>query len=262
MNYRHIYHAGNFADVVKHIALIEIIEYYKKKDSSFFVLDAFAGIGKYSIDDERVSKTMEMQDGVLKLLRQENILTPEFHKYIELVKVYIQDGFYPGSPAIISDLLRKQDKAVFNELHPEDFLILKQMIPSAHNIDGYSAVRAFTPPQEKRGLIFLDPPFEKRDEFQKLLKSIEELGKRFRNGTIMIWYPIKESVEGFYQQAQQIHNGEQIHIEVTLNYQENSNISSNKLKRTGLLIINPTWGLEELLQKTAMYLSNNFISKS
>ena len=248
MNYRHIYHAGNFADVFKHIALIEIIEYYKKKETPFFVLDAFAGIGEYDISDERVQKTEEMHNGVLKLLSQKINLSSEFHKYISIVESHIERNIYPGSPVIIESLLREQDRMLCCELHPEDYILLRDVIRPfpAHNTNAYHAIRAFTPPIEKRGVVFLDPPFEERDEFEKLLVTISELHKRFRNGTVIIWYPIKnqEEVQDFYIKARSAHSGEQIISELSLR-------NSEKLFKIGLLIINPTWGLDEFLKSVS-----------
>ena len=215
MNYRHIYHAGNFADVFKHLALIETIEYYKKKESPFFVLDAFAGIGKYDISDERAEK-------------------------------HLEQNIYPGSPIIIEELLRKQDRMTCCELHPEDYLLLKEAIRPfpAHNTNAYHAIKAFTPPVERRGVIFLDPPFEETNEFEKLISAIAELHKRFRNGTVIIWLPIKneKDVKDFYLKAKAAHSGEQIISALQLD-------SSDKLFKTSLLIINPTWGIESFMQK-------------
>jgi 23S rRNA (adenine2030-N6)-methyltransferase len=249
MNYRHIYHAGNFADVFKHIALIEVIEYYKKKDAPFLVLDAFAGIGEYDISDEHVQKTSEMQNGILKLLRNKEKLPKEFDKYISIVEGNLKYNAYPGSPVIIDALLREQDRMVCSELHPEDFLTLKNLIPSAHNIDAYHAVRAFTPPAEKRGIIFLDPPFEKTDEFDKLLTAIAELHRRFRQATIIIWYPIKneKDVRNFHSKIRTATSCEYVISELELK-------SSEKLFKTGLAIINPTWGLEVFLKKVSSIL--------
>ena len=246
MNYRHIYHAGNFADVFKHLALIETIEYYKKKESPFFVLDAFAGIGKYDISDERALKTEEMQNGILKLLSQKTKLPCEFNKYISIVEKHLEQNIYPGSPIIIEELLRKQDRMTCCELHPEDYLLLKEAIRPfpAHNTNAYHAIKAFTPPVERRGVIFLDPPFEETNEFEKLISAIAELHKRFRNGTVIIWLPIKneKDVKDFYLKAKAAHSGEQIISALQLD-------SSDKLFKTSLLIINPTWGIESFMQK-------------
>lgn len=253
MNYRHIYHAGNFADVFKHLALIEVIEYYKKKEAPFLVLDAFAGIGEYDISDERTQKTLEMQQGILKLLSNKEKLSSEFDRYLSIVERNLQyHAAYPGSPVIIDQLLREQDRMVCAELHPEDFLTLKALIPSAHNINAYHAIRAFTPPPEKRGVIFLDPPFEENNEFDKLVGAISELNKRFRQGTIIIWYPIKndKDVRDFHSKVSAATSCEYIISELKLN-------SSEKLFKTGLLIINPTWGLEAFLKKTSNILKKH-----
>ena len=254
MNYRHIYHAGNFADVFKHIALVEILSYYKKKDKPFFVLDAFAGIGKYSINDERALKTEEMQDGIFKLLSSRDEYKRNFLNYFSLVKKYIDQDLYPGSPLIIRDSLRPQDRLICCELHPEDFMELKELIPSAHKIDAYNAIKAFLPPEEKRGIIFLDPPFEKADEFDKLLLAIKEIHTKFRNGTIFIWYPIKNQIEvqSFYKNIKHNHSGEYIISELILP-------SMDKLHKTGILVINPTWGLENYLKGVVENLNKIFI---
>lgn len=259
MNYRHIYHAGNVCDVVKHTALCLMLEHFLKKDAPFFLLDTHAGTGVYDLKDERAAKTQEAQEGVLKLLDGKRI--PELQTYYDaLRKLNIgwagesSEGFryYPGSPLLALQLMRKTDRLVACELHPEDAEELKrQLFPfknaHAHQRDGYEALGAFLPPAEKRGFVLIDPPFEAVNEFDRLAESLISATKRWEQGTFMVWYPIKErpAIWGFHEKfasggipnvlvAEYIYREEDRH---------------DRLNGSGLLVINPPWQMDVKLKK-------------
>lgn len=197
MNYRHIYHAGNFADVIKHLLLVGAVDYLLQKDKGMMVLDAFSGCGIYQTDDERAAKTGEFDKGaaLLKTLGQSQ--DPLLSRYMALLK---QAGFpaqYPGSPWLIAKMLRDQDRGVFNELHPEDYRVLRRNIlgmsdnVTVHKRDAYEVIRGHIPPAERRGLVLIDPPFEKKDEFELLQHEIPVWFNKWPTGSYVIWYPIK-----------------------------------------------------------------------
>lgn len=251
MNYRHIYHAGNFADIVKHLVLISVLEQLKKKDKSFAVLDAFAGLGLYDLSSEAASKTLESDTGINKLLQATNPIPLLLQTFLNIVNL-AGENHYPGSPFIIKQLLRPNDRLIVCELHPSDYLSLKQLLPTnAHNIDAYNAIKAFLPFKENRRLIFLDPPFEVRNEFQKLLEALKKIKLRVLNNPVLIWYPIKDLplVRDFYHNYKNIGFKETIIIEYEL-------LNSDKnMVKCGLMLINPP-NIKGGMEKLTEYLSD------
>lgn len=194
MNYRHIYHAGNFADVMKHLALCLILDHFKKKDAPFCVIDAHGGIGLYDLNSIEAMKTREYEGGIGKFKEIE--AGGDFALYHDLVKPDLANNRYPGSPMIAARMLRPQDRLIANELHPEDVETLNYNLGQLKTVrvthlDAYECIRANIPPKEKRGLVLIDPPFEKTDEFETLSKQMQEWKKRFANGVYLLWYPIK-----------------------------------------------------------------------
>lgn len=194
MNYRHIYHAGNFADVMKHLALCLVIDHMKKKETPFCVIDAHGGIGLYDLRSEQAQKTREWEAGIgrFDLDRADG----DFSIYAGIVGQDLAHKHYPGSPLIAARMLRPQDKLIANELHPEDVETLAANLRKHRNarithLDAYECIRANTPPKEKRGLVLIDPPFEKTDEFETLARQMDEWKKRFATGVFLLWYPIK-----------------------------------------------------------------------
>ncbi len=202
MNYRHAYHAGNFADVAKHAALSRLVEYLKLKDKAFRVVDTHAGIGLYDLSSEEAQKTGEWQGGIGRLLEAK--LSPEAEAllapYLAAVAAQNPDGGvarYPGSPLIVRHLLRPQDRLSAIELHPQDFQRLKTLFAGdfqvrAIEIDGWLALGAHLPPKEKRGLVLVDPPFEQAGEFERLVDGLVRAHRRWPGGIYALWYPIKD----------------------------------------------------------------------
>jgi 23S rRNA (adenine2030-N6)-methyltransferase len=202
MNYRHAYHAGNFADVAKHAALARLAEYLKLKDKAFRVVDTHAGIGLYDLSSEEAQKTGEWQGGIGRLLQAK--LSPEAEAllapYLAAVAAQNPDGGvarYPGSPLIVRHLLRPQDRLSAIELHPQDFQRLKSLFAGdfqvrAIELDGWLALGAHLPPKEKRGLVLVDPPFEQAGEFERLVDGLVRAHRRWPGGIYALWYPIKD----------------------------------------------------------------------
>jgi 23S rRNA (adenine2030-N6)-methyltransferase len=205
MNYRHAYHAGNFADVLKHAVLARVLDYMKRKAAPLRVVDTHAGAGRYQLSSVQAGKTNEWRAGIGRLLGPdadplsvdaERLLAP----YLEAVRADNggeQLRFYPGSPRLALRLMRPQDVLVANELHPEDGIVLKAAVGGDRRartmaLDGWTALRSLLPPKERRGLILIDPPFEQQGEFERLVQGIADGLERFATGTFLAWYPIKD----------------------------------------------------------------------
>lgn len=202
MNYDHGFHAGNFADVHKHAVLSRIVEYLKRKDAAFRVIDTHAGSGFYDLQSDEASRTGEWIDGIGRL-RSARIV-PEAGEllapYLSAVSA-VNEGdalrYYPGSPAVARQLLRRQDRMTLVELHPETAAGLKSRMTGDQQVkvielDAYLALGAQLPPKEKRGLVLIDPPFEERGEFERLVAALEKAVRRWPGGVYAIWYPIKD----------------------------------------------------------------------
>lgn len=194
MNYRHIYHAGNFADVMKHLALCLVLDHLKKKDTPFCVIDAHGGTGLYDLHSVQARKTMEWQAGIGRFDGASS--EDGFTLYMDVVARYLERGLYPGSPLLTAGAIRDADRLIANELHPEDVITLKANLRGyktarVTHLDAYECIRAHIPPREKRGLVLIDPPFEKTDEFETLAHQMGEWKKRFPTGIYLLWYPIK-----------------------------------------------------------------------
>ena len=257
MNYRHIFHAGNICDVVKHSVLTLMIEHLRGKEAPFCVLDTHAGIGIYDLHDPRAAKTDEAKDGVLKLLNAGRV--PELAPfYAVLQKLNLGwDGktsadfrYYPGSPLLATHLLRPQDRLVASELHPEDASELKrQLFPykqaQAHHRDGYEALGAFLPPVEKRGLALIDPPFEEPNEFDRLSEALKNAYARWPQGIFMAWYPIKErpAIWRFHEML----IATEIPKILTAEFIYREENDHERLNGSGLILINPPWQMDEKL---------------
>ena len=203
MNYRHAYHAGNFADVVKHVALTRLVEHLKLKEKAFRVVDTHAGIGLYDLSSPEAQKTGEWQGGIGRLIGAA-IGDPEaaalLAPYLDAVKS-VNKGeritAYPGSPMIVRHLLRKQDRLTAIELHPDDARRLTKHFEGDYQariirLDGWLALGAHLPPKEKRGLVLIDPPFEEPGEFDRLIEGLATAVRRWPGGIYALWYPVKD----------------------------------------------------------------------
>ncbi|GHD07155.1 23S rRNA (adenine(2030)-N(6))-methyltransferase RlmJ [Tianweitania populi] len=202
MNYRHAFHAGNFADVFKHAVLARLIEYLKRKEGAFRVVDTHAGIGRYDLQASEATRTGEWQGGIAQIAEArfkpevEALLAP----YRSAVDALNPNGglrFYPGSPLVTRHLLRKQDRLSALELHPEDAETLRTVFAGDHQarvieLDGWLAMGAHLPPKEKRGLVLIDPPFEQPGEFERMAEGLAIAHRRWPGGIYAFWYPIKD----------------------------------------------------------------------
>lgn len=256
MNYRHAYHAGNFADVVKHAVLARIIEYLKLKDKAFRVIDTHAGIGLYDLSSDEAQKTGEWRDGIGKVLGADldpataNLLKP----LLDVVRAMNpQSGlrFYPGSPMVARRLLRKQDRLSAIELHPLDAATLKKRFEGDFQtrvieLDGWLALGAHLPPKEKRGLVLIDPPFEKEGEFGRLVGGLVKAHRRWPAGIYALWYPVKDRAAVNSFRADLAATGIERILDVRFDIRQPS--PEPRLDGTGMIVVNPPYPLQRELQ--------------
>ncbi|MGO9173343.1 MAG: 23S rRNA (adenine(2030)-N(6))-methyltransferase RlmJ [Rhodomicrobium sp.] len=195
MNYRHVYHAGNFADVLKHIVLVLCLDYLLQKDGALCAIDAHAGAGLYGLDSEEALKTREWENGIGCIAGAADP-PADLKPYLDTVTPDLDTQHYPGSPLLIARRLRSQDRLIAAELHEPTFEALQSVLKPyrqarAMHMDAYECIRAHIPPKERRGLVLADPPFELKDEFQTLGRQMREWKKRWATGVFILWYPIK-----------------------------------------------------------------------
>jgi 23S rRNA (adenine2030-N6)-methyltransferase len=267
MNYRHAFHAGNFADVLKHVVLALCLQHLRLKDTAFRVLDTHAGRGLYDLDDGLADKTGEWRHGIGRILSADaEPPPPEVQELLApwLDAVVAANGGgaawdkYPGSPWIAAQALRTLDRLVATELHPSDRNALSTALRHDRNVkvvelDGWLALRSFLPFPERRGLVLIDPPYEDRDELVRLPKRLAPALDRFATGTYVIWYPIKapEPVDALYAAIAGL--GVTKHLRADLLIQ--APIDTQRLNGCGLLIINPPWRLAEQLSVLLPFLT-------
>jgi len=251
MNYRHAYHAGNFADVLKHAVLARILEYLKKKPGAFRVIDTHAGLGLYDLSSEEAQKTGEWRDGIGRLLAAPlpddaaRLLAP----YLDVVRGFNAGQpfrFYPGSPALTKALMRGPDRMTAIELHPADAFSLKTRFAGDFQVriielDGWLALGAHVPPKEKRGLVLVDPPFEEQGEFERMAAGLFKAYRRWPGGTYALWYPIKDrrGVEDFRRSLKA--SGIPDILDVVFEIRQPS--PEPRLDGCGMVVVNPPYVL-------------------
>jgi 23S rRNA (adenine2030-N6)-methyltransferase len=253
MNYRHAYHAGNFADVMKHAGLVLVLEHLKRKDKPFFLLDTHAGAGLTALDGEEAGKTGEYRDGIGRILTCD---APHaaLRPYLDALATFGCSGAtprtYPGSPLLAAHLARANDRLAFCELHPEDATILRSHFhhdprTKVYAIDGYTALKSMLPPKERRGAVLIDPPFEDRAEFDRIRRELMQGLTRFATGTYLIWYPIKDpSISGTFLDLME-RDGPPKTLRAELLIRADDNPA--RMSGCGLLIVNPPWQIDETL---------------
>ncbi|MBL6080183.1 23S rRNA (adenine(2030)-N(6))-methyltransferase RlmJ [Belnapia sp. T18] len=245
MNYRHAFHAGNFADCMKHALLVALLRALAVKATPFRVLDTHAGLGAYDLAAPETGRTGEAERGILRLL---DIEDGPLADYLALVRAAGAPAWYPGSPVLVRALLRPQDHLLACELHPEDHAILRARFRrdpqvAVHLRDGWEALRALTPFPERRGLVLVDPPFEQEGEFERMAAGIALVAHRFRAAVQACWYPIKHRapVRAFHTALQESGVRDLLAAELWLR----EPTDPQRLNGCGLLISNPPWHFEE-----------------
>jgi 23S rRNA (adenine2030-N6)-methyltransferase len=258
MNYRHAYHAGNFADVLKHVALALVIDYLKRKDAPFRIIDTHAGIGRYELDSIEAAKTGEWRHGIARLIGPDaeplpgdvaQVMAP----YLDAVRAENatqQLTIYPGSPLIARRLMRAQDVLVANELHPEDAASLRAAIGRDPRVkllalDGWTALKSLLPPKERRGVVLIDPPFEEEGELDRMAEGLGQAFRRFQTGVCLAWYPIKDRkpIDRFHNALANPTWPELLVVELMIRGQG----TPDRLNGCGLIVANPPYALSAQL---------------
>jgi 23S rRNA (adenine2030-N6)-methyltransferase len=252
MNYRHVYHAGNFADVAKHVALLYCLEALKRKEAAFFALDSHAGRGFYDLQAPEAQKSGEAERGVQQLIVKA-AGNQSLSGYLTAIRARRGKRLprYPGSPALIAQALRPQDRALFVELMPAEARAAEREIESVGRLrtqisDGYAALKAFLPPDERRGLVLIDPPYESIDELKMMLQAFAEAYRRWPSGIYLMWYPIRSAgqralVHGRFEALQ-------IPKMLIADLAVHPDDAGLGLAGSGLLIVNPPYGADKFLR--------------
>jgi 23S rRNA (adenine2030-N6)-methyltransferase len=249
MNYRHAYHAGNFADVMKHTALVAVLLHLRKKQAPFAVIDTHAGRGLYDLSGTEAGKTGEARQGIASL-GDAPAGNEVLQTYLDTARSF-GSGTYPGSPLIAAHLLRPQDRLVAIEKHPEECEALTTALKPFHKTravcaDGYERLAALLPPQERRGAILIDPPFEAPDEFAQMADALGNALRRFATGIYLLWFPIKTKSDADALSGEVLARGATKLLRLQLDVGASA---EGRLTQTGLLIVNPPYGFDAQMRE-------------
>ncbi|GKW17863.1 MULTISPECIES: 23S rRNA (adenine(2030)-N(6))-methyltransferase RlmJ [Pectobacterium] len=259
LSYRHSFHAGNHADVLKHTVQSLIITALKEKEKPFLYLDTHAGAGRYQLSGEHAERTGEYLDGIAKIWQRDDI-PAELEPYMQAVRTYNHNGqlrYYPGSPLIARQLLREQDKLHLTELHPSDFPLLRNEFQKDSRTkvlrdDGYQQLKSQLPPLSRRGFMLIDPPYELKTDYQAVVKGIQEGHKRFGTGVFALWYPVvlRQHIKRMLKEleATGIRNILQIELAVR------PDSDRYGMTASGMIVINPPWKLAAQMKSVLPWL--------
>lgn len=246
MNYRHAFHAGNFADVHKHLVLVALIERLKRKQTPIFYLDTHAGRGRYDLHSRDSTQGGEWRGGIAKLVR--GLQSSDARTYLERAELTEPLREYVGSPLLALRSLREGDRIVFVEQQPTEASALEGCLPRRRNLsvvcgDGYAALKTYLPPKENRGLILIDPPYEADNEFTSVERALQFTLQRWPTGIVAAWYPLKAARDAQRMQAALVKSGlrKLLIIELSMRPQD----SPLGLNGSGLVIANPPWKFDE-----------------
>lgn len=255
--YRHAFHAGNHADVLKHLVLAEVLRYMAEKDKAYTLLDTHAGAGGYALDGRYAQKNAEHLGGIASLYKRKDLPTP-LQQYVQLVKDFNLDGAlkqYPGSPAIANALMREQDRLRCYELHPTDHRILASYLEDRPNTqvlqqDGFASLKSELPPPSRRGVVLMDPSYEIKADYGKVIAALREGLQRFADGTVAIWYPQLQTLESS-QLVQRLKSASEpiakkgwLHVRLTVTQADERGFG---MMGSGMFVVNPPFVLHDKL---------------
>ena len=257
--YRHLFHAGNFADVFKHALLAQLLLGLAKKDKPFFCLDTHAGTGRYDLTHDWARKNAEYKHGIALVWARQDAPS-EFSPYLDAVRAENPDGklnFYPGSPRITRRFMRAHDRLALSELNKKDYEALASLF--AHDrqvqvrlLDGYQALKAFLPPPERRGLVFIDSSFDRAQEFKRLTDGFIEGHGKFATGVYALWYPLMDAIamQGFERRVAATGVRKILQLELSV---RNLGVAGS-VRGCGMLVVNPPFGFEAAARKIVTWL--------
>ncbi|WDE07164.1 23S rRNA (adenine(2030)-N(6))-methyltransferase RlmJ [Thalassomonas viridans] len=265
LSYRHAFHAGNFADVLKHSVLTLVLDYMTRKEKGFSYIDSHSGAGMYQLTDSYAQKTGEYKEGIARLLAADTRqATPApLQPYLELIENLNRDSaqgelsLYPGSPGIAKAILRRQDSAHLFELHPTDIGYLNdfcQRWRKAHikQSDGYQGVLSLLPPPSRRGVVLIDPPYELKEDYPKAVKTIIKACDKFTTGTYMLWYPVVK--RALVTEMEETFSASGVKNILQVEFSQRPDTEEYGMTGTGLFIVNPPWQLKDQLAEILPYL--------
>jgi len=261
LSYRHAFHAGNHADLFKHFVLTRLLSHLNQKDKPYWFIDTHAGAGCYQLDSGYAAKNAEFQGGIGRLWTRED-LPPVLAGYVALVRALNDDGelrFYPGSPVIALEMLRRTDRLRLFELHNSDFPLLEANLAGAgrramlFHEDGFAGLKGLLPPTASRALTLIDPSYEQKDDYTRVVSCLREALKRFATGVYMVWRPIldRDEARELPLQLEQLSAKSWLHVSLTVAHRRDEGPG---MTGSGLFIINPPWTLHDELQSTLPFL--------
>lgn len=264
-SYRHAFHAGNHADVLKHTVLIQLLDYMTQKEGAIMFVDTHAGAGIYSLEGGQAAKTAEYASGIAKLWDKKG-LPPALARYLDVVRAFNASSklrYYPGSPFIASDVLRSQDRLRLFELHPTEGKILNNNAAElatrgpqpvrgkrvmVEQADGFIGLKALLPPPSRRALVLIDPPYEDKNDYRKVRDVLNDALTRFVGGTYAVWYPVLQRMEArqLADRLKRLPGKDWLHVSLTT---KEVGPDGFGLAGSGMFIINPPWTLENELRQ-------------
>lgn len=261
LSYRHAFHAGNHADVLKHWIYSLVLDYFNQKDKPYWVIDTHAGAGAYRLTDAAASKTAEYEAGIARLQAADT--EHRLAVYLQAVQQFRQQhgaNTYPGSPSIAQSFLRQADKLRLFELHPADAQLLSDLFSQQKRQtavavkDGFEGIKACLPPPTKRGLVLIDPPYEVKDDYQRVVDCLKDSLKRFATGTYLIWYPRLQRPEPalMLEKLRQL-NTDYLHVTLDVHAPRTDGFG---MYGSGMWVINPPWTLQASVTAHLDWLAN------
>ncbi len=257
LSYRHAFHAGNHADVLKHYVFSLVLDYFNQKPKPYWVVDTHAGAGMYALGGEFAQKNAEFETGIARLVAAKN-LPESLEKFLINIKSFNENNrlnFYPGSPKIAEKFLRADDKLRLFELHPSDCKLLIENFSGRgrqtkiEKQDGFAGIKACLPPPTKRAVVLIDPPYELKDDYLRVVDCIQDSLKRFATGTYLIWYPLLQRTEPTTMIKDLMHLNAPNWLHVSMNIHAPSSEGFG-MHGSGLFIVNPPYTLPKILEKT------------
>lgn len=260
LSYRHAFHAGNHADVLKHFVEVQLLRYLAQKDKPFWYIDTHAGAGCYELDNGYATQNAEYESGIARLWERDD-LPVALADYLALVKSINPDGemkLYPGSPLVAQEVLRDGDKMRLFELHPSDSALLQNNFAGfgsqvlMQTADGFGALKALLPPPPRRALVLIDPPYEDKQDYQRVVTALGEGLKRFASGIYAVWYPQLQRTDAqqLPEKLKKLPVKSWLNVALTVQAQGEDGFG---MHGSGMFILNPPWNLHAVLQEVMPY---------